>query len=51
MVLTGFDGTAEELYFQTGQAALDRGWNVLIAEGPGQAGFERPPEERLEAQT
>ena len=41
MVLTGFDGTGEELYFQTGQAALERGWNVLIAEGPGQAGFLR----------
>ncbi len=41
LVLTGFDGTSEELYFQTGQAALERGWNVLIAEGPGQAGFLR----------
>ena len=41
IALTGFDGTAEELYFQTGQAALDRGWNVLIAEGPGQMGFLR----------
>jgi pimeloyl-ACP methyl ester carboxylesterase len=41
IVLTGFDGTGEELYFQTGQAALERGWNVLIAEGPGQAGVLR----------
>ena len=41
ILLTGFDGTAEELYFQTGQAALERGWNVLIAEGPGQTGFLR----------
>jgi pimeloyl-ACP methyl ester carboxylesterase len=41
IVLTGFDGTGEELYFQTGQAALERGWNVLIAEGPGQTGFLR----------
>jgi hypothetical protein len=41
LVLTGFDGTGEELYFQTGQAALERGWNVLIAEGPGQTGFLR----------
>jgi len=40
-VLTGFDGTAEELYFQTGAAALERGWNVLLAEGPGQTGFLR----------
>jgi hypothetical protein len=38
ILLTGFDGTAEELYFQTGQAALERIWNVLIAEGPGQTG-------------
>jgi pimeloyl-ACP methyl ester carboxylesterase len=41
IILTGFDGTGEELYFQTGQAALERGWNILIAEGPGQAGFLR----------
>jgi hypothetical protein len=41
IVLTGFDGTGEELYFQTGHAALERGWNVLIAEGPGQTGFLR----------
>jgi alpha-beta hydrolase superfamily lysophospholipase len=41
LVLTGFDGTGEELSFQTGQAALERGWNVLIAEGPGQTGFLR----------
>src|SRR4051812_37301742 len=41
ILLTGFDGTGEELHFQTGRAALERGWNVLIAEGPGQAGFLR----------
>jgi pimeloyl-ACP methyl ester carboxylesterase len=41
IVLTGFDGTAEELYFQTGLAALERGWNVLLAEGPGQTGLLR----------
>jgi pimeloyl-ACP methyl ester carboxylesterase len=41
IVLTGFDGTAEELYFQTGAAALERGWNVLLAEGPGQTGLLR----------
>src|SRR5829696_7185646 len=41
IVLTGFDGTGEELYFQTGNAALERGWNVLLAEGPGQTGFLR----------
>ena len=41
IALTGFDGTGEELYFQTGQAALERGWNVLLAEGPGQTGLLR----------
>jgi dienelactone hydrolase len=41
ILLTGFDGTGEELYFQAGHAALERGWNVLITEGPGQAGFLR----------
>jgi len=41
IVLTGFDGTGEELYFQAGYAALERGWNVLLAEGPGQTGFLR----------
>jgi pimeloyl-ACP methyl ester carboxylesterase len=41
VVLTGFDGTAEELYFQTGAAALERGWHVLLAEGPGQTGLLR----------
>lgn len=32
----GYDGTAEELYFQVGRAAHQRGFNVLIFEGPGQ---------------
>jgi pimeloyl-ACP methyl ester carboxylesterase len=33
---TGFDGTAEELYIQIAGAALERGFNCLIFEGPGQ---------------
>lgn len=33
---TGFDGTAEEVYFAVGQAAIARGYNCLIFEGPGQ---------------
>ncbi len=33
----GYDGGQEELYFQMGQAALERGWNVITYEGPGQA--------------
>ncbi|QGY42013.1 alpha/beta fold hydrolase [Pseudodesulfovibrio cashew] len=35
LLQTGFDGTGEELYF-TSVFALDRGYNVLIFEGPGQ---------------
>lgn len=38
---TGFDGTAEELYFSHGLAALERGYNCLIFEGPGQGGVLR----------
>jgi dienelactone hydrolase len=38
---TGFDGTAEELYFSQGQAAVERGYNCLIFEGPGQGGVLR----------
>jgi alpha-beta hydrolase superfamily lysophospholipase len=37
VVLTGgYDGTAEELYFFTGAAALARGYNVVAFDGPGQ---------------
>jgi alpha-beta hydrolase superfamily lysophospholipase len=37
VVLTGgYDGTAEELYFWNGSAALARGYNVLAFDGPGQ---------------
>jgi pimeloyl-ACP methyl ester carboxylesterase len=36
-ILTGgYDGTAEELYFFNGAAALARGYNVLAFDGPGQ---------------
>lgn len=38
---SGFDGTAEEMYFAVGKAALERGYNVLLFEGPGQAGKRR----------
>ena len=33
---TGFDGTAEEMYFFFGPMALDRGYHFLIFDGPGQ---------------
>jgi pimeloyl-ACP methyl ester carboxylesterase len=37
VILTnGYDGTAEELYFTNSAAALERGYNVLAFEGPGQ---------------
>jgi alpha-beta hydrolase superfamily lysophospholipase len=37
VILTGgYDGTAEELYFWNGAAALARGYNVLAFDGPGQ---------------
>ena len=41
IVQTGFDGTAEELYFNRAFFALKRGYNVLIFEGPGQGGVVR----------
>ena len=37
VILTGgYDGSAEELYFANGAAALARGYNVLAFDGPGQ---------------
>jgi alpha-beta hydrolase superfamily lysophospholipase len=36
ILIGGYDGTAEELYFFNGVAALARGYNVLAIDGPGQ---------------
>ena len=36
ILTTGYDGTAEECFFFSGRAALERGYNVLIYDGPGQ---------------
>ncbi len=36
LLVGGYDGTAEELYFFNGVAALARGYNVLAFDGPGQ---------------
>lgn len=36
IIHTGFDGTAEELYFSNAVSAIARGYNCLIFEGPGQ---------------
>ena len=38
VLLGGYDGTAEELYFMNGAAALARGYNVVALDGPGQGG-------------
>jgi hypothetical protein len=41
LVCTGFDGTQEELYMNVGMAAMERGYNVLTFEGPGQGAVIR----------
>jgi len=41
IVHSGFDGTAEELYFEIAHFAVKRGYNVLLFEGPGQGGMIR----------
>jgi pimeloyl-ACP methyl ester carboxylesterase len=38
IAMSGFDGSAEELYFWLGPAAAERGWNCLLFEGLGQRG-------------
>jgi pimeloyl-ACP methyl ester carboxylesterase len=38
ILLGGYDGTVEELYFFNGAAALSRGYDVLAFDGPGQGG-------------
>ena len=37
----GFDSSAEELYFQLGAPGAERGWNVVVFDGPGQLGCMR----------
>jgi hypothetical protein len=37
----GFDSSAEELYFHMGAPGAERGWNVLVFDGPGQPGCMR----------
>jgi len=41
MIISGFDGTAEEVFFGGGKAALERDYNVLLFDGPGQVGMRR----------
>lgn len=38
VMVDGYDGTKEELYFLGGLAVLDRGYAVLMVDGPGQGG-------------
>lgn len=38
---TGFDGSQEEMYHANGRAALERGYNVIVYEGPGQPAVVR----------
>src|SRR5579872_2605990 len=35
---TGFDGSAEEMHWDGARAAVERGYNVLVFDGPGQFG-------------
>jgi alpha-beta hydrolase superfamily lysophospholipase len=45
----GFDSTPEELYFTIGAAAVERGFHVLIWEGPGQGQLLRVHRRPFEA--
>ncbi len=38
IAMSGFDGSAEELYHFIGAVAPENGWNCLMFEGPGQRG-------------
>ncbi len=37
MLLSGFDGTMEEMFFGIGAYAIEEGYNIMMFEGPGQA--------------
>ncbi|KAH8894349.1 alpha/beta-hydrolase [Thozetella sp. PMI_491] len=41
IVGTGYDGSQEALYHSIGRAILDRGWNYVSYEGPGQPTVRR----------
>ncbi|KAK6450632.1 hypothetical protein FP744_10006882 [Trichoderma asperellum] len=41
IVGNGYDGSQEELYHTFGRAILDRGWNFISYEGPGQPTVRR----------
>ncbi len=41
VAMSGFDGTSEELFSGLGRFALERNFNVLLFDGPGQTGAMR----------
>ncbi|KAI9158903.1 20-hydroxy-prefusarin hydrolase FUS2 [Paramyrothecium foliicola] len=41
IMFNGYDGSQEEMYHAAGVAALERGYNVLTIEGPGQPSVRR----------
>lgn len=41
IVGSGYDGSQEELYHSIGRSILDRGWNFITYEGPGQPTVRR----------
>ncbi len=41
LAMNGFDGTSEELFSTVGRFALERDFNVLLFDGPGQVGTLR----------
>lgn len=41
LMMSGYDGTSEEMFFEAGRAGLERGYNVLLFDGPGQTGMRR----------
>lgn len=41
IMCNGYDGSQEEMYHYIGKAVLERGWNVITYEGPGQPTVRR----------
>ncbi len=41
VLISGSDGTSEEVFFSSGAGAVQRGYNALIVDGPGQMGMYR----------
>lgn len=40
-IMSGYDGTAEEMFFGPGRGGLERGWAIMLFEIPGQVGARR----------